>query len=168
MSYVLISQLIRTSTYNWNVLETTFENGEVTAFGWIPVMALCVTISGFVIFFNNCRPFTRFRKVLFIAILVVVLLVLFLIPEFFIISGRKLLAAVAGPDTRNIMQLFPYITNHISKNVTLAFFRTMNLEQGLFVIIYAALAYPIYLLNEKLAGRVVEFFLFSTREFKDE
>jgi magnesium-transporting ATPase (P-type) len=49
--YVIISQLVRTGTYNVDGMKTVFENGEIVGFGWLPVMALCITIAGFVIFF---------------------------------------------------------------------------------------------------------------------
>lgn len=163
-AYVIISQLIKTQSYNLGVFQTVFnENHEITSFGWIPTMALCVTISGFIIFFNNCRPFTKFRKILFGITLFVVLFILYLAPEFFIISGTEMLGYVGG-----IAKIFPYIFSHIGSNATLALFRTMSLEQLLFVIIYALIAYPLYLFNEKFVGRFVEFSLFSTREFKDE
>ena len=144
-------------------LATGFTNHEVTSFGWIPVMSLCVTISGFIIFFHNCRPFTRFRKILFIVMLLWVLLSLYLVPEFFIISGTEMLN-----EAGNLKGLFPYIINHIGKNATLGLFKTMTMEQLIFVGVYAVLAYPLFIINDKLYGRFIERILFSKREFKDE
>lgn len=161
--YVIISQLIQTQTYDLNILKTAFQGGEIVSFGWIPVMALCVTISGFIIFFKNCHPFTRFRKILFLVIAGVVLLTLWLVPEPFIISGTDFLKEIGG-----IKNLFPYLIDHLSKNVSLSLYRTMNLEQILCVAAYALIAYPLYLLNEKVFGKVVEKTLFSRREYKDE
>ena len=162
--YVLIKQLIADQTYNFDVLLTVFnENHEITSFGWIPTMALCVTVSGFIIFFRNCRPFTTFRKILFIATLALVLIILYLAPEFFIISGTEMLNEAGG-----VMKIFPYIFSHMARNATLGLFRTMSLEQAIFVGVYALLAYPLYLLNEKFAGKLLEVTVFAKREFKDE
>ena len=161
--YVIISQLIQTQTYDLNILKTSFTGGEIDRFGWIPVMALCVTISGFIIFYQNCHPFTRFRKILFIVIAAVVLLTLYLVPEPFIISGTDFLKEIGG-----ITKLFPYLIDHLSKNATLALYRTMSLEQIICVGAYAIMAYPLYLFNEKVVGRLVEKILFSRREYKDE
>ena len=144
-------------------LATKFSDGEITKIGWIPVMALCVTISGFIIFFRNCRPFTTFRKILYFIILGVVLLVLLLAPEFFIVSGTEMLKQTGG-----ILKIFPYIFSHIASNASLTLFRTMTLEQLIFLICFAVAAIPLYLLNEKVFGGLVEFTLFSKREFKDE
>ena len=32
-------------------MNTVFQDGEIVGFGWLPVMALCISISGFIIFF---------------------------------------------------------------------------------------------------------------------
>ena len=145
------------------MFKTTFVDGNITAFGWIPVMALCVTISGFIIFFRNCRPFTKFRKILYIAILALVLLILYLAPEFFIISGTDMLKEAGG-----VAGIFPYIFSHLVPNATLALFRTMTLEQAAVLGAYAAISVPLYLLNEKVFGSFIEYFLFSPRDYKDE
>ena len=161
--YVLFSQVIVQKSFDVNALATTFENGEIVSFGWIPTMALCVTIAGFIIFFNNCRPFTTFRKVLFSCILVLVVFILWLAPEFFIISGTEMLHEAGG-----ILKIAPYIITHIIPNTTLKLFRTMTLEQIIFIGAFAVLAFPIYLLNEKFVGKFLELTLFAKREYKDE
>ena len=161
--YFVISQVIQTQSYDLNLLKTTFEGGEITSFGWIPTMALCVTISGFIIFFKNCQPFTRFRKVLFAAILVFVLVVLYLAPEFFIISGTDMLNAVDG-----VQNIPAYMINHFGKNAVLTLYRTMSLEQIIFVGVYALVAYPLYQLTIKFGGIFLDKTMFSKREFKDE
>ena len=161
--YFVISQIIQTQSYDLNLLKTTFNGGEITSFGWIPTMALCVTISGFIIFFKNCQPFTRFRKVLFAIILLVVLVVLYLAPEFFIISGTDMLLAADG-----VQNIPSYMINHFGPNATFALYRTMSLEQIIFVGAYAVIAYPLYLLNEKFNGILLDKTMFAPREFKDE
>ncbi len=162
--YVIISQLIKTGTYNVDGMETVFENGEIVGFGWLPVMALCITIGGFVIFFNNCKPFTKYRKMLYAITLAVVLLILYLIPEFFIISGLEMLEAVGN----SLVNIPVYMINHMGANATFALYRTMNLEQILFVVVFFIVSIPLYKLNNKYFTKVVEKLLFSKREFLDE
>ena len=136
---------------------------EITSIEWIPTMALCVTIGGFIIFFNNCRPFTTFRRILYFATLVLVIFILWLAPEFFIVSGTEMVKEAGG-----FLMIFPYIFKHILPNLTLTLFRTMTLEQIIFVGAYAVLAFPLYLLNEKFMGLLLEKTLFAKREYKDE
>jgi hypothetical protein len=161
--YVIISQLIRTQSYDLQVMQTVFENGEIVGFGWLPVISLCITIAGFIIFFESCRPFTKFRAILFSATLFIVLVVLYLAPEFFIISGTDMLREAGG-----VAGIFPYIFSHLVPNATLALFRTMTLEQAAVLGAYAAISVPLYLLNEKVFGSFIEYFLFSPRDYKDE
>ena len=68
----------------------------------------------------------------------------------------------------NLKGLFPYMINHLGKNATLGLFKTMTMEQLIFVGAYAILAYPLFIINDKLYGRFIERILFSKREFKDE
>ena len=146
-AYFIASSMIKNGgTFNLEMMKTSFENGEISSIGWIPVLSLCISIAGFIVFFENCRPFTLFRKILYGATLFIVLLVLYLIPEYFIVSGTDMLKEAGG-----FLNIFPYIFAHMGKNATLAIYRTMTLEQGLFLLIYALLAYPIYLLNRKFA-----------------
>ena len=163
MAYVVISQIVRSSSLDLTILKTTFADQEIEKIGWIPVMSLCVTISGFVIFFRNCRPFTKFRKILFGSILALVIVVLYLAPEFFIVSGTDMLKETGG-----ITKLPMYILNHIGANATLKLFRTMTLDQLLFFIGYGLIAYPLFLLNEKFFGKLLDLTVFAPREFKDE
>ena len=166
LAYVVFSQIAATKHFDVNSLATVFvpnSGGEISLFGWIPTMALCVTIGGFIIFFNNCRPFTTFRKVLFISTLCLVLFILWLAPHFFIISGTEMLDEAGG-----IFKIFPYIFNHLGDNVALGLFKTMTIDQIIFVGAYAILAFPLYILNEKYIGKLLELTLFSPREYKDE
>lgn len=162
---VLFSQVIRTQTFDVKSLATVFDTNthEIISIGWIPTMALCVTISGFIIFFKNCRPFTTFRKFLYIITLAVVLFILWLAPEFFIVSGTEMVNEVGG-----FLKIFPYIFSHIVPNLTLSLFKTMTLEQIVFVGVHALAAVPLYLLNEKFGGKLLDLTIFAKREYKDE
>ncbi|MBO4286122.1 MAG: HAD-IC family P-type ATPase [Bacilli bacterium] len=163
MVYCIISQLATTQTFDASKLLTYFENGEVTQLGWIPIMALCVSIAGFVIFFESCRPFTKFRKILFGATLGIVLIVLYLGPDYFIISGTEMLAFTGG-----FLNIPRYAISHVPVNATFGLYRTMDLEQLLFLVGYIVLAYPLYLLNTKYVSKLADILLFNKREYLDE
>ena len=163
--YVIISQLITTQAYDVRVMETVIENKVITQFGWLPVIALCISFYGFVVFFNSCRPFTKFRKVLFTATVIVVLIVLYLSPEYFIISGTLMVDPDIMYHTKDI---FYYVFTHIEGNVMFALYRTMSLEQVLVLAGCIALSIPLYIFTNKYTAKLVERLLFSTREFKDE
>ena len=166
-TYFIISQLIRGYDIDPRLMETALDGGEIVSVGWITVMSLCVTIAGFVIFFANCVPFTKFRRILFLVILGIVLVALYLMPEFFIVSGTKMLDKEQG-GINGIREMFPYIFNHLGINITGGIYKLMDAEQLIFIGAFTVLAYPLYLLNKIVIGKLLDKFLFSTREFKDE
>lgn len=57
----------------------------------LPVASICVTIAGFIVFFYTSMPFTKYRKVIYILILLLTLLLLLAIPDFFLINGTEYL-----------------------------------------------------------------------------
>ena len=168
MTYFLTSQVIQTQSYDLSQMMTQFNNGEITNLGWVPVMSLCVTIAGFIIFFDNCHPFTKFRKILFGCILGLVLLVLYLIPEFFIVSGTEMLKETVVDSKLGLLNIFKYEIDHLGPNATLILYRTMSLEQWLFLVGWLLAAYPLYLFNKKFFGKLMDVLLFSPREYKDD
>ena len=70
--------------------------------------------------------------------------------------------------TGGILKMPSYIINHLWTNATLGFYRTMNVEQLVFLLLYAAGAYPAYLLLRKPITKVVDKLLFSKRDFDEE
>ncbi len=168
-AYFLISSIIRTQTYDVQLMETVFTAkegstiGEITQFGWLPVMALCISISGFLLFFESCRPFTKYRAILYAATVGIVLFFLYFSPEYFVVSGTEMLKQTGG-----VQNMPYYIATHLWKNAMLSFYRTMSVEQFVFLLLYAAGAYPIYLLLNKPITKLVNLLLFSKRDFDEE
>ena len=163
--YVLVSQLVTKQSYNVQIMETVIENKTIVQFGWLPIIALAISFYGFVVFFNSCRPFTKFRKILFGATVFVVLLVLYLSPEYFIISGTSMVDPEVMYHTKDIMY---YVFTHLEANATFALYRTMNLEQIIVLVSCVVLSIPFYFITTRYTSKLVERLLFSTREFKDE
>ena len=162
MLYYIIASISRTGSFDIHMMKTAFEDGNITAIGWIPVLAICVTIAGFIVFFDECRPFTTFRKVLFGITLFVVLNVLYLMPEYFIVSGTEMLHETGG-----FVNIINYILKHMGANAVFKLYRTMTLEQLLFLVIYAAVAYPLFMLHKKFSGLIINK-LFTPKDFRDE
>ena len=152
MLYFVFHSISVTGSFSLNDMKTMFDptTHEIVAMGWIPLMALCVAIGGFIIFFDNCRPFTKFRRILYSSTLAVVLIVLYLAPEFFIVSGTDMLESLGGNGVfAKFGLMFKYIFGHVGNNAQLGFYRTMNLEQGMFLLAWVITSYPIYLIIKK-------------------
>ncbi|MCR5185445.1 MAG: HAD-IC family P-type ATPase [Bacilli bacterium] len=166
-AYFIIHQLVQSHELNIELMKTVFAGEgaikEISEIGWVPVISLCVTIAGIIIFFENCRPFTKYRKILFGCATFVMLFVLYLLPEYFIVSGTEMLENTGG-----VQNIFNYTFSHMGINATLALYRTMTVDQIVFVIIFAVIAYPLYLFNKKYVAKLIEKLLFSKREYLDE
>ena len=162
--YFLISQIAKTGTYDLSLVHTVFENGEVTYLGWVPVISICITISGMIIFFFSCRPFTKFRMILYVSTVAVVVLVLYLMPEFFIINGRTLTSVEAIGGFKNLV---PYVMTHFGANARFELYSKFTLEQGLFILGYALLSYPLYLGVSKGFGIMIEKLFYRYKKPRD-
>ena len=163
MMYYIISSIWRTGgSFDVTLMRTVFDNGEVVAIGWIPIIGVCVTACGIMVFFYNCRPFTKYRKILFAATVAIILLALYLAPEFFIISGTDLLENIGG-----FKNLFSYIIKHFGSNATLALFRTMTTEQVIVMSVVIVISVPIYFVYTEF-GHLVFDKIFGKRDLSDE
>lgn len=65
----------------------------------VPVMSLCITIAGFVIFFNLCKPFSKYRAFVYTFILGITLLLLFAVPNFFLLNGTDFMKQLLEYDS---------------------------------------------------------------------
>ena len=162
MLYFIVSSLIRTGNYDLSLMKTVFENGEIVSLGWIPVISLSVTVCGIIIFLENCKPFTTYRKILFGITIFIILNVVYLIPEFFIVNGTDLLTEIGG-----FQNLFKYIFGHMGVNATLYLYRTWTLEQVLVFVGFNLICYPTYILNKKFA-KISFDRIFKSQEIEDE
>ena len=156
MLYVILSRILSSGTVDLIEMATVFENGEIVKIGWLPLMAICITICGFIIFFEDCRPFTKFRTILFSITLAVVLVILYLAPEYFIVSGTVMLEHTGG-----VLNIPNYVLSHIVPNATFALFKTLTVEQIVFLAVFLVLSYPIFLFFKKVVKKLVKRIFFS-------
>lgn len=157
VGYILVHS-IKDGSYNIANMGTVFENGEIISLGWIPVISICITIFAFVVFFDICQKFTKYRKILFFITVGLVLIILYLAPENFIVSGTELMKEVSpAGEKASLIYLFKYIFTHIGHNATLATFKTLTMNQVLTIVFFAVVAVPLYFLNKKIANILFEF-----------
>ena len=160
--YFILSSIARTGAFDVTKMMTVFEGNQVSSLGWIPLIAICVTISGFIIFYDSCKPMTKYRKILFFSTLIFVILLLYMIPDYFIISGTELVQSQGG-----FFQVYVHCVKQIVPNLRLALYLTMTLEQLIVLVAYGIVAYPLYILNKKIIGKILDRLLFTNREYKD-
>ena len=116
-----------------------------------PILSICVTIAGFIIFFNICKPFSRYRRILFISILIITLLLLFSVPDFFLINGTEYMQELLnyGSFIEAIRAIF---TNMFS----LSIYKTFSLDQWIFIGVFLLLSSTFYILTSKIVSKIYE------------
>lgn len=116
----------------------------------MPIASICVTISGFVIFFNMCKPFTSYRRILYIVTLILTILLLLAIPDFFLMNG-----------TEHLQHLIDYgdvwvaIKSIITNVFSLTIYKDFNLHWWLIIGIYLIFSSFLYILTDKFITRLL-------------
>ena len=116
----------------------------------MPIASICVTISGFVIFFNMCKPFTSYRRILYIVTLILTILLLLAIPDFFLMNG-----------TEHLQHLIDYgdvwvaIKSIITNLFSLTIYKDFNWHWWLIIGIYLVLSSFLYILTDKFITRLL-------------
>ena len=85
--------------YVWSFIKCGLDPiliSEYMATNMYPVLSICLTVCAFIIFFNICRPFTKYRAILFTCLSLAVIIIICALPDFFLKNGtaymRELLA----------------------------------------------------------------------------
>lgn len=131
----------------------------------IPVISLCVTISGLVIFFNLSQPFTHYRRILFFVSLGIILFFLTAIPEFFLINGTTYVNTLLT-ECDSIGDLISTIwNNQFSFNI----YKSMPIDQILIVSIFLVISSILYYITDRIITRALNITMFSDKPLiKDE
>ena len=129
----------------------------------VPVISISVTISGLMIFYKLCQPFTKFRKRLFFTALCVIILLLTAIPEFFLINGTSYLSQLIAEND----SVFG-IMNTIWKSLfSFEVYKTFSLEQWLIIGGFLLLCMISYNFWDKLVMKVLNITMFNKMEDED-
>jgi len=111
----------------------------------VKILAMLISISGFVVFFNICKPFTRYRRILYGSVLGVALFLLIAIPEFFLNNSTAfwgdLLAEYSNP--------FDAIGAFISGMFSLKMYKTFSIYQWIFIAIFGIAGSVLYIFGSK-------------------
>lgn len=115
----------------------------------MPIASICITIAGFVVFFYMCRPFTKYRKFIFISILILTILLLFAVPDFFLINGTEYLQKLINYGSVGAA-LSSIVHNMFSLNI----YKTFTINQWIIIGIFLALSSSLYILTNKIINKI--------------
>lgn len=143
----------------------------------MPVMAICVTIAGFVIFAVTCRPFTKYRKILYFSILAIVVFLLLSMPDLFLINGTQYLAELRARHNNNLWEmLLEIIVGYEYNGVSYGGLFSMNLykrfilpdpDKWIFILIFFVLSTPLYVFVDKYLTKLLNRTMFNPKRFSD-
>ena len=153
----------------------TNASGELEAVQMIheltPVMAICLTASGFIVFYNICRPFSTFRRWLFCVTLGIVVVMLIATPELFLMNGSDLLAQIRELyRTQYNNNLIECIKGLLGNVFSMKFYKETILpykERWIFILVFMAIIVPLYLITDKYVTRFLNKTIFNVNKFED-
>lgn len=144
----------------------------------MPVMAICVTIAGFVIFAVTCMPFTKYRKIVYFSILAIVVVLLLSMPDLFLINGTEYLAELRmRHDNKLWDMLLEIIIGYEYEGVSYGGLFSMNLYKRfilpdpgkwLFILIFFVISTPLYIFVDKYLTKLLNKTMFNPTRFSDE
>lgn len=130
----------------------------------LPVISICITIAGFVIFFDISRPFTKYRRFLYGAIFTIVALLLLAIPEFFLMNGSDFVGILVAKYGTNIFELIKGILHTL---FTFEIYKTFTPSKWVIIISFLVLSHLIYRLTNYLMNKFLNKTIFNEKRFMD-
>lgn len=123
----------------------------------IAPISLCISIAGFIIFFNTCRPFTKYRRAVFLTLTIISVLLLLSYPTPILENGSDFQSYIMNTYFEgNIIGNFDseHILNFINSEFLnlsnwLNLYKEFSIQQWYIIIIFTALSYVFYYFSVK-------------------
>lgn len=139
---------------NKTISTTVVDNALLTS---RPVLILLLNISAFVIYFNICAPFSRYRRILYIVTLAFCTFLLFLIPEFFLKGGTQFMESLlVAKDFNGVLNLLG------EKFFNFDLYKAFTVGEWITIGVFAALSFIIYFIADKLISKILKIRMFSS------
>lgn len=129
-----------------------------------PVISICVTIGGFVIFSKICKPFTSYRKKLYFSIGILVILLLLLIPDFFLKNGTDFMTEIMEVYGTSFVNIIYGIFKSI---LSFDIYRQLGTGQWIMVIAFLILSTTLYSITNRLVSKYLNITMFNTHKYED-
>lgn len=117
----------------------------------VPVMALCITVAGFIIFWYMCRPFTKYRKWIFSIILCMVILLLLAVPDFFLLNGTEYMKELISYGG-----LWPAIVAIANNLFSFSIYSQFCLDQWIIISVFLLTSSLLYIATNKVINKIHE------------
>lgn len=150
--------------YIWSFIKCGLDPtliSEYMANNLYPVLSICLTVCSFIIFFNICCPFTKYRRILFIILALAVAIVICAFPGFFLKNGTDYMKELLA----TYDDLWGLIMGILSNVFKFDFIKSFGVDSWIFVGVFIPLSAIIYIVTDKLVGKLLNKTLFNNNKF---
>ena len=131
---------------------------------WVPILAICITVAGYVVFFNVSKPFTRYRRWLFGIVLAITIVVLLAVPELFLNNST-----VYWGEMFSQHDTFKEVLEAIVGGIfSLRIYRDFTKEQWLMIGIFTGTSFILYRVVDYFVSRFLNITMFNEHRFIDK
>jgi len=135
----------------------------------VSVMAFCITVAGFIIFFQVCRPFNKFRRILFGSILALCTFILLAFPDFFLQNstvfwGGMLEKYSDYSDANAILFVFRDLLTNI---FSFKLYTHFSITDWVIIISFSLFSFMLYYISDIIISRVLKINMFSAALFDE-
>lgn len=117
----------------------------------VPVIAMCITIAGFIIFWNMCRPFSKYRKILFGIILFITILLLLAVPNFFLMNGTQFMQELLSYGS--IGEAISVVIHNL---FSFEIYSQFTWQQWTIIGVFLIFSSALYILTNKIINKIYE------------
>jgi len=134
----------------------------------IPTISLCVTSAGFIVFYHVCKPFTNYRRILYIFIICLVALMLIAIPDCFLMNGTVFVKSILdiSKDANGDLNIALAIQNLIDKFFNFSFYKSFDIKNWIIIGSFIGSGFLIYKLIDKYISKLLNITMFNNDKYK--
>ena len=129
-----------------------------------PVISICITIAGFVIFAKICSPFTKYRKILFFVITALVVFLLILIPDYFLMNGTDFMKRILETYGSDIGSIF---VGFFKSLFSFSIYASLGPAQWIIMGAFLILSTALYKLIDITVSKFLNITMFNPNKFED-
>ena len=130
-----------------------------------PLISICIGISGFVIFFKLCMPFTKFRTILFIFVLIIVVGLLLLLPDCFLRPGTDFISELMTKYGSNPWAVVVGIWHSL---LSFEVYKALPTNQWIIMGIFLLLSFVLYSITDRIVSKFLNITMFNPKRFEED
>ena len=123
----------------------TLSSDRITA-----VVSICTTIAGFIVFWNICKPFSKYRAFVYCLITLIAVTLLLAVPEFFTMNGTEYLQSLLD----NYSSIGDAMNGVLSNLFSFAVYKAFSWHEWTFIAAFLIFSSTLYLITNK----IIEYF----------